>query len=342
MSKERLNSILEGKSLTLEESRDLMDSIMTGEMSPPMTAALLVALRAKGETAPEVAGMAQAMQSHAVQLSLNDPDAVDGCGTGGDGTHTFNISTAAALVTAAAGVTVAKHGNRSVSSSCGSADLLEQTGGCIDPDPKAVRDQINRIGFGFMFAPNFHPAMKYAGPIRRELGIRTVFNILGPLTNPARVRRQVIGVYDRSLLPLMAEVGRLNDLKHLIVAHSQDGLDEFSVTARTDFVDMVDGQIQPSSIGPEEVGLALHPEGSLKGGGPKENYKLLRAIFDRERSPYRDAVLFNAGAMIYVSGKATSIKEGVGLAGEAVDNRSADKKLDQWITESSGGAVDRT
>ncbi len=341
MSKELLNRLLEGESLELDQARDLMNNIMSGEVTAPMTAALLVALRAKGETAPEVAGMAQAMQSHAVKLILTNPNAVDGCGTGGDGTHTFNISTAAAIVTAAAGVTVAKHGNRSVSSSCGSADLLEQSGGRIDPGHEVVQDNINSLGFGFMFAPNFHPAMKYAGPIRKELGIRTVFNILGPLTNPARVKRQVIGVYDRSLLPLMAEVGRLNNLKHLIVAHSHDGLDEFSVTAETDFVDIIDGRATEVSISPTDVGLSLHPSGSLKGGDPRENFTILKAVFEGKKSSYRDAVLFNAGAMIYVSGQVPSIKDGVCLATDAINSGAADQKLEQWAAASSGRAVNQ-
>ena len=336
MSSVILNTLLAKESLDMETARLLMNDIMKGKLSGEMIAALLVALRSKGETAEEVAGFAQAMRANAIRLTIDDANAVDGCGTGGDGAHTFNISTAAALVAAGAGITVAKHGNRSVSSKCGSADLLEATGGVIDQNPLVVQESINKIGFGFMFAPKFHPAMKHAGPIRKALGIRTVFNILGPLTNPASVRRQVIGVFEPSLLALMAEVGQLIGLHHLVVVHARDGLDEFSISAISDFMELRDGKISQGSVSPEELGLESRPSKSLAGGDAKTNLNILNAVFDGKKSAYRDAVLLNAGAMIYVAGRSKSIKDGAGLAAMAVDNRSAQRKLAEWIEFTAG------
>jgi len=226
---------------------------------------------------------------------------------------------------------VAKHGNRSVSSKCGSADLLEATGGNIDPGPEIVEQNINQTGFGFMFAPRFHPAMKYAAGPRRELGVRTVFNILGPMTNPAGVKRQVTGVYDKSLMPLFATVLEKTGSKHVIIVHSRDGLDEFSVSAPTDFVEVRDGKRTQGMVSPEEVGLRSHPEGVLAGGGPDRNLDILNGILRGERNGCRDAVLMNAGAMIYVGGKTESIADGVRIASQSLDSGAVEEKLKQWI-----------
>ncbi|MGH8015423.1 MAG: anthranilate phosphoribosyltransferase, partial [Candidatus Zixiibacteriota bacterium] len=250
--KNYIKKVIEGRNLSQDEALSVMETIMQGEATPAQIAGLLVALKLKGEKAEEVAGFAQAMRKYSVKIKLSDKNAVDGCGTGGDGKQSFNLSTAASIVAAAAGVTVAKHGNRSVSSSCGSADLLEATGGNIDPGADVVEENINKIGFGFVFAPRFHPAMKYAAAPRKELGVRTVFNILGPLTNPADVKRQIIGVYDKKLMDLLAGVIQILGAKHVLIVHSRDGLDEFSVSAPTDYVELRDGEKSTPAITPLE------------------------------------------------------------------------------------------
>jgi anthranilate phosphoribosyltransferase len=336
MMKDFLKKVLQGEDLSTEEAIQAMDLIMDGAATPAQISGLLVALKLKGEKPDEVAGFVQSMRGHAVKVAVEDPDAVDGCGTGGDGSDSFNISTAASLVAAAAGVTVAKHGNRSVSSRCGSADLLEACGGNIDPGPDKVAANINEVGFGFMFAPRFHPAMKHAATPRKELGVRTVFNILGPMTNPASVKRQVIGVYDRGLMPLVAEVLAMTGSTHVIVAHSQDGMDEFSVSAPTDYIEVKDGAQKTLTLNPQEAGVALHPGGALTGGDAAFNAAVMRRIFEGEKSPYRDAVVLNAGAMIYVAGRAGSIREGVQTAVGAIDNGAARNKLDEWVKASNG------
>jgi len=332
--KDYIKKVIQGRNLSQDEASGVMETIMKGEATPAQIAGLLVALKLKGEKAEEVAGFAQMMRKYSVKIKLSDKNAVDGCGTGGDGKQSFNLSTAAAIVTSAAGVTVAKHGNRSVSSACGSADLLEACGGNIDPGADRVETNINKVGFGFMFAPRFHPAMKYAAAPRKELGIRTVFNILGPMTNPAGVAKQVIGVYDKKLMDLMADVLNLLGAKHVLIVHSRDGLDEFSVTAPTDFVELKDGGKSSTSITPLEVGLKTHPSDSLKGGDAETNLKILRGIFDGDDNAYREAVLFNAGAMIYVSGKVETIWDGVSMARDAIDWGAAKKKLQEWVTSS--------
>ncbi len=334
MLKEYLSKILCGENLTIDEATEVMNIIMGGEANPAQIAGLLVALKAKGEQAEEVAGFVRVMREHATKVALPDNDAVDGCGTGGDGSNSFNISTAAAVVASAAGVMVAKHGNRSVSSRCGSADLLEETGANIDPGREKVEDNLRRIGFAFMYAPRFHPAMKHAAGVRRELGVRTVFNILGPMTNPASVRRQLIGVYSRDLIPLMGEVLQMTGSKHVIIAHSRDGMDEFSVTAPTDYVELTGGTLRRGALSPEEVGLNSHPSGAVDGGDSGRNLAILRDVLDGRRGPHRDAVLFNSGAMIYVAGRSENIKEGVTLATGAIDSGRAKEKLDAWVKAS--------
>jgi anthranilate phosphoribosyltransferase len=335
MIKEAIRKVLAGEHLTPKEAHQVMGTIMSGEATPAQIGGLLIALKQKGEHAQEVAGFVRSMREHAVPVMVNDMDAVDGCGTGGDGTHSFNISTAASIVTAASGVTVAKHGNRSVSSKCGSADLLEACEGNIDPGPEVVRDNINQIGFGFIYAPRFHPSMKHAAGPRRDLGIRTVFNILGPMTNPAAVKRQVVGVFHKSVIGLMAEVLETTGSQHVLVAHSRDGLDEFSISAPTDFVEVHHGKRTEASIRPEDCGLRSHPEGSVGGGDGAYNRRIFERLLEGEDGPCRDAVLLNAGAMIYVAGQAESIREGVVTARNAVDDGSAKQKLQQWVTAST-------
>ena len=329
--KDYIKKVIEGRNLARDEASNVMETIMQGDATPAQIAGLLVALKLKGEKSEEVAGFAQTMRKHSLKITIADQNAVDGCGTGGDSKQSFNISTAAAIVAAAAGVTVAKHGNRAVSSACGSADLLEACGGNIDPGPELVEKTINNLGFGFMFAPRFHPAMKYAAAPRKELGVRTVFNILGPMTNPADVKRQVIGVYDKKLLPLVADVMQLLGAAHVLVVHSRDGLDEFSVGAPTDYIELSDGEKKTLAITPLEVGLKTHATDSLKGGNAETNFKIMRGVFEGENNSYREAVLFNAGAMIYVSGKVETLWDGVSMARDAVDWGAARKKLQDWI-----------
>jgi len=331
MIKDAIKAILSGKSLDQTNARSVMDQIMNGEATQVQIAGLLIALKQKGESTDEVAGFVLSMREHSVKIEIDSPHAVDGCGTGGDSAHTFNISTAASLVTAAAGVTVAKHGNRSVSSKCGSADLLAAIGAEIDPGPEQVTAHINQTGFGFMFAPRFHPAMKHAAAPRRELGVRTIFNILGPMTNPASVKRQVIGVYDRALMPLMAEVLQMTGSQHILLVHSDDGLDELSVTAPTNVYETKAGEIFQRIVRPEDVGLKTYPSGSLVGGEATENHDILKRVLSGEPSAYRDAILFNSGAMIYVSGSAASIEAGVKTAAEAIDSGQAISKLNEWV-----------
>jgi anthranilate phosphoribosyltransferase len=332
--KEFIHKVLAGEQLSIEEASAAMGLIMNGQATPAQIGGFLVALKTKGETAQEVAGFVSAMRDHAVKIQLRDETAVDGCGTGGDHANTFNISTAASLVAAAAGATVAKHGNRSVSSKCGSADLLEACGGEIAPGPERVKAHIDDIGFGFMFAPSFHPSMKHAAGPRKELGVRTVFNILGPMSNPAGVKRQVIGVYDLRLIPLMIEALEIAGSEHVIVAHSYDGLDEFSVAGPTGYVELKNGQREAITLAPEDVGLERHPAEALVGGDAEANRRILGSIFEGQAGACRDAVVFNAGAMLYVAGKVESIADGVAKAQEAIDSGAARSKLDEWVAGS--------
>ncbi len=334
MFKNFLNSLIDGHNLTTHEAQEAMNAIMSGEVTSAQIAGFLIALKVKGEVAEEVAGFVKSMRSHSLKLNISDENAVDGCGTGGDGANTFNISTAAALVASSAGVTIAKHGNRSVSSKCGSADLLEALGGNIDPGTKKTEKLINNNKFGFIFAPRFHPAMKHAAVPRKELGVRTVFNILGPMTNPANVKRQVIGVYDKSLMPLMANVLKLTGSEHVIIAHAHDGLDEFSVSSPTDYLELNEGEITAHTISPKDAGLSRHKLKELKGGNAYENVKIIHSLFEGAKNGCRDAVLFNAGAMIYVSARTASIKDGVKTAKEAIDSGKAKEKLNEWIEKS--------
>ncbi len=335
MISDLLNKILSGNNLSIEEAYQGMNTIMKGEATPVQISSFLIAMKQKRETAEEIAGFVKGMREHSLKVTLDDPNAVDGCGTGGDGTQSFNISTAATIITSAAGVTVAKHGNRSISSKCGSADILEKSGGNIDPGVEIVQDNINKVGFGFMFAPKFHPAMKFAMPVRKELGIRTFFNILGPMTNPANVKRQVIGVYDKDLMFLMAEVMTLVGVDHLIVVHAHDGHDEFSISAPSDYIEIINGVKTEHTIDPTQINLKIFPAESIKGGDAEVNMNIMSNIFNGEKSGCRDAVLINAAALIKVSGKTDSFKEGVEFASEAIDNGSAREKLKQWVEASN-------
>jgi len=335
-----IKKIIDGKHLERDEMHDVFAHMMDGHASDVQKSALLVALRMKGETADEITGAAIAMRERVTPLQVDADGLVDTCGTGGDGRGTFNISTVAALVAAGAGAIVAKHGNRAVSSSCGSADLLSALGVQIDLDAPRMSEVLRRTGISFLFAPKLHPAMGAVAGIRRELGVRTIFNVLGPLTNPAFARRQVLGVYSEHLVELLARVLLALGAEHALVVHSRDGLDEISVSAATRVCEVRDGAIKAYEITPEELGLRRHDLQSVGGGDAAENARIAIAVLEGEAGARQDIVAANAGAALYVSGAAKSIREGIALARESITSGRARRKLDELIgaTRSAGPA----
>ncbi len=316
-----LGAVVEGRTLGMDEARGAMGAVMDGEATPAQLAALLVALRMRGETVEELAGFAAAMRDRVLRVEA-PRGTIDTCGTGGDRSGTFNISTAAALVVAAAGVPVAKHGNRAITSHSGSADVLEALGVRTDHDADSAAEALRTDGFAFLFAPGFHPAMKHAGPTRREIGVRTAFNLLGPLTNPAGARRQVIGVGDAAAAPRIAEVLRLLGCEHGLVVHGQ-GLDELPLDGTGVLYDVTPGGIERREIVAESVGLAAAPVAALAGGTPEENARLVESVLAGERGPRRDVVLLNAGAALLVAGRSPTLEEGVTLAASTIDSGAA-------------------
>jgi len=322
-----IKTIIEGKGLTQQESYDAIDQIMSGKATDAQIAGLLIALRVKGETVDEITGGARALAEKANRIHPNVPFCVDPVGTGGDGTNTFNISSTAAIVAAAAGACVAKHGNRSVSSRSGSADFYESIGINIALSPAAVTRCIEEIGFGFMFAPTFHPAMRFAGPVRKQLAVRNIFNILGPLSNPASADGQVLGVYDQSIMPFIAKTLQNLGEKHAMVVHGSDGSDEITNTGITYVEEVFPDKIMKYTISPEDFGLRIYTLADLQGGTPDENVEISRAIFAGQKGAHRDIVVLNAAATIYVGQKATSMKEAVLLAQETIDSGKALAKL---------------
>ena len=330
MIREAIEDLVAGRSMTMEQSAAVMGEVMDGQATPAQLAAFLTALRFKGETAEEIAGMAMVMRDKALKVEIEGPT-VDTCGTGGDGKESFNISTAAAFVAAGAGLKVAKHGNRAASGSCGSADVLEALGVKIDLGPEAVKQCIQEIGIGFMFAPTFHPAMKYAAPVRREIGIRTVFNILGPLTSPAGTRRQLLGVADHSLGVKMARVLQLLGSHRCLVVNGEDGLDELTLGGRNNLWELCDGAITSYTINPVELGFPIVPFEAIRGGTPEENAYLLRRILAGERGPAREVVLLNSAAVLMVGGKARDLREGLSQAAEVIDNGEALLKMENLV-----------
>jgi anthranilate phosphoribosyltransferase len=326
-----LADLLDGHDLTQEGARDVMRSIMAGEATPGQIGAFLVALRLKGETADEIAGCAEAMREHVLVVRPERTDLVDTAGTGGDGAGTFNISTAAALVAAAAGAGVAKHGNRAVSSSSGSADVLEALGFNLELAPEMIERSIDELGFGFLFAPTHHPAMRHAAPVRRELATRTVFNVLGPLTNPAGARAQVVGVYAPDLVPTIAEVLARLGAERAFVVHGADGIDELSPAGPNLVCEVADGRVRRREIDPLELGIDRCAPEELGGGDPAENAETIRRIFAGADGGKRDAVLLNAAGAIAAGGLARDLAEGVGHAREAIDSGAADERLEALI-----------
>lgn len=329
MSRQILEALIRRRDLSTEEARALMDAIMSGELGDVQVAALLTALRSKGETVGEIAGFAQAMRERAVRITPRRGGLVDTCGTGGDGRHTFNISTATALVAAAMGIPVAKHGNRAVSSRCGSADVLEALGVRIDLEPGAVATLIDRVGIGFLFAPQHHPAMKNAMPARKQLGIRTVFNVLGPLTNPAGVRRQLIGVYEEGLTETLCRVLQTLGSEKAFVVHGRDGTDEVSITGETVVSALADGAVRTFRFTPEDAGLGRATLADLSGGSAAENAARITEILSGNGAARRDAVLLNAGFVALLADRAQTVGAGVALAREAITSGRGRGLLDE-------------
>jgi len=330
-----LARLLDGHDLSRMEARGVMGSIMSGEATPAQIAGFLIALRAKGETADEIAGCAEAMREHALPVRPQRDDLVDTAGTGGDGARTINISTAAALVAAAAGAGVAKHGNRAVSSACGSADVLEALGFNLELSTERVARSIDELGFGFLFAPTHHPAMRHAAPVRSELAARTVFNVLGPLTNPAGARAQVVGVYAPELVRTIAEVLAQLGATRAFVVHGAGGIDELSPAGPNFVCEVANGGVRARNIDPLEFGLPRCDPSDLRGGSPAENAAAIRAVFAGENGGRRSAVLLNAAGAIAAGGHADDLAGGLELAREAVDSGEAAARLEQLVSFSN-------
>jgi anthranilate phosphoribosyltransferase len=326
---EAIRQLLDGRDLGRAEAREVMSEIMRGEATPAQIGGFLVALRAKGETADEIAGCAEAMREHALPVHTRRTDLVDTAGTGGDGARTLNISTAAAIVAAAAGAAVAKHGNRAVSSASGSADVLEALGFKLEISPERIGRSIDELGFGFMFAPLHHPAMKHAAPVRRELATRTVFNVLGPLTNPAGARAQIVGVYAPELVPTVAGVLARLGAHRAFVVHGAHGVDELSPAGRNLVCEVVEGSVRERTIDPLELGLARCDPDELRGGSAEENAAAIRAVFAGANGGRRDAILLNGAGAIAAGGLAADLREGLELARTAVDSGAAAARLDE-------------
>jgi anthranilate phosphoribosyltransferase len=329
--KNLIAKLADGIDLSEKESEEAMLEIMHGGATEAQIAAYLMGLRMKGETIDEITGAVRAMRELAIRIPVTDPQVVDTCGTGGDQSHTFNISTAAAFVVAGGGMTVAKHGNRSVSSRSGSADVLAALGVNIDLSPEKVGDCINEVGIGFLFAPLYHGAMKRCAKPRAELGIRTLMNILGPLSNPAQATIQVLGVYDKALTEKLAQVLLRLGTQHCFILHGMDGLDEISLTGRTAISEGKKGRVLSYSIGPEDFGLHPVPSQELLGGNPGDNARIILDIFRGRRGPKRDIVLMNAAPAFIACGKAASLQEGFEEAARVVDNGAAYEKLEKLI-----------
>lgn len=330
-----INKLVKGQHLSEEEISGVMETIMNGEATPAQIAAFITALRMKGETIEEITGCAKVMRSKAERILPNLDYYIDTCGTGGDGAHTFNISTAAAFVAAAGGVAVAKHGNRSVSSKSGSADVLEALGVKIDLSPDQVEKCIEDVGIGFMFAPTFHKSMKHAAGPRKELGIRTIFNILGPLTNPASAKGQILGVFDPDMVEPLTVVLKNLGLERAMVVHGEDGLDEITLTGKTKVCDLKDGNIEQYEIDPRTYGIEICSKDTLVGGDAKENADIIKSVLSNQAGSALDVVLLNSAAALYVGKAADSFEEGIKLAREIIESGKALDKLQQLISYSN-------
>ena len=329
---EALARIIDRGEIQHDEMVSLMRQIMRGEVSPVMISAIVIGLRVKRESIGEISAAAEVMRELATRVEIeNRQNLVDTCGTGGDSSHTFNISTAAAFVAAAAGARVAKHGGRSVSSKSGSADVLESLGVNLNQTPQQVAQGISQIGVGFMFAPNYHSAMKYAAPVRRELGVRTLFNILGPLTNPAGAENQVIGVFHAELVGIVARVLQQLGSRHVMVVNGEDGLDEITIAGKTRIGELKNGEVSEYTIRPEDFGMKVSAIETIQVENSEQSRAVLQSVLDNQPGPALDIVLLNAGAAIYVSGVAGTLQEGVKMARAAVESGAAKEKLRQLV-----------
>jgi anthranilate phosphoribosyltransferase len=326
-----IDAVASRRDLTADEASEVLGEIMSGSVGEVQTAAFLIALRTKGETVAELAGLARTMRRLAAPVDVPEDDLLDTAGTGGGRVHTFNVSTTAALVAAAAGCRVAKHGNRSATSLCGSADLLEALGARIDLEPGAVRECIEEVGFGFMFAPAHHRATRHVVPVRKELAVRTIFNFLGPLTNPAGATRQLVGVSDAAYLDVVA--GALAELgtRRSAVVSGEDGMDEVSVVSATTLLEVTPDGITRHTLSPERVGLARAAAEAVKGGTPEQNAEITRSVLDGEQGPRRALVVLNAGAALFVADRVPGFEEGVRLAEETIDSEAALETLERFI-----------
>ena len=330
MIREAILKVYQRENLTYDEAYQTMDEIMSGEASEVQMSAYLTAMSMKGETIEEITASAEAMRAHCVRL-LNDEDVLEIVGTGGDGSNTFNISTTSSIVISAAGVPVAKHGNRSASSKCGSADVLEQLGVNIYIEPEKSLKCLKEINLCFLFAQNYHLAMKYVAGVRKELSIRTIFNILGPLTSPAGASMQVLGVYEKELVEPLTEVLKNLGVKSALTVYGLDGMDEISVSDKTAVCELKDGEIMSYEISPEYFGMEHASKEDLVGGNAKENAQITLSILNGEKGPRRNAVLLNSAAGLYVAGKVESLREGVELAEEIIDSGKALEQLEKFI-----------
>jgi anthranilate phosphoribosyltransferase len=330
-----LEKLTRHEDLTTEEAAAAMAEIMEGRAAPAHIAGLLIGLAMKGERPSEIVGLARTMRAHAVPLSRRYENVFDTCGTGGDRSGTFNISSCAALVVAACGVRVAKHGNRSASSRTGGADVYEALGIRVTAAPPIVERCLSEAGIGFFFAPTFHPSMKYAGPVRRELGLRTAFNLLGPLTNPAGATRQLVGVPRPEFTELLARSLQLLGSERAWVVHGSDGIDELTTTGYTKISECRDSAVNTFYLHPTDVGLPKAPQGALQGGDARENANTIENVLNGERGPARDVVLLNSGAALFIAGLASSVEEGIGRASQAIDRGDAQRMLERLIALST-------
>lgn len=335
MIKQAIQTLVEGGTLTRDEMYASMMDVMNGEATGAQIGALITAVRMSGTTPEIIAGAAQAMREHAVSIRCDDPQAVDLVGTGGDGAHTFNISTAAAFVTAGAGVTVAKHGSYGVSSRCGSANVLAELGVNLQYSPQRMESCLEEIGIAFLFAPALHPAMKHAVGPRKELGFWSLFNILGPLCNPARVKNGVMGVFSAELVPVIADACAQLGMRYLFVVHGNDGLDEFTTTTTTLVTEIRRGKLETYEVQPAGLGIAAARAADITGGEPAENAAIIRALLAGEKGPKRDILLLNAAFAIMAGGKADSPPDALQLAAESIDSGAALQKLEKLIEESN-------
>jgi anthranilate phosphoribosyltransferase len=331
MITEILGKLIRRENLTFQEMKSAMEELMEGKCSPAQTGAFLATLRSKGETPEEIAAAVQTLREKATRVPVKNANVIDTCGTGGDHSGTFNISTASALVAAGAGAAVAKHGNKAMSSSCGSANVLQELGLNLDLSAEQVAESIDRFNIGFLFAMKLHGAMRHVGPARQELAQRTIFNILGPMLNPAGAKRQIIGVFDVSLLRTLAEVLQKTGSEHVMVVAGKDGLDEITLTASTQVAELKEGNISEYELDPQDFGLTLCSADELKGGSASENAEIIRTILKGEKGPKGDITLLNAAAALYVAGLAHDIPDGITKARESIDSGTALKAMEEFI-----------